>query len=148
MSDKRSEQTQGVLQGRVAQILNERELVINIGANNGVSKGMKFAVLAEVPTEVRDPQTKEPLDQIDREKVRVEASEVRPKIAICKTYRTIKTQGSYFWGNIRINELLNSPPNERKETLRAKDSALPPPLSPEDSYVKINDRVVLVEDND
>src|ERR1051325_2006161 len=77
--------------GRVAQILNARELVINIGADAGVTKGMKFAVMSKAATEIRDPDTGEVLDTIDREKVRVRAIEVRPRITICRTYlvRTI-----------------------------------------------------------
>lgn len=78
----------GVLQGQVAQILNEREVVINIGSNQGVRDGMKFAVLADEPTDVHDPVTGELLDKVDREKTRVEAVEVRPRITICRTYRT------------------------------------------------------------
>ena len=64
---------------RVAAILNARELAINIGSDGGVVQGMKFAVLAESPTIVTDPMTGDELDQIDREKVRVEAIEVSPK---------------------------------------------------------------------
>src|ERR1700728_922295 len=71
------------LTGRVAQILNERELVINIGSQAGVSNGMKFAILAEAPLKIIDPVTKELLDTIDRTKVCVKAHEVKPKVSIC-----------------------------------------------------------------
>ncbi len=74
------------LEGRVAQILSARELVINIGSSAGVSSKMKFAILSETPIEVRDPNTQEVLDLIDREKVRVEAVEVRPKVTICRRF--------------------------------------------------------------
>jgi len=85
------------LTGRVAQILNARELVINIGADSGVTEGMKFAVMSRSPTEIIDPDTNTVLDTVDREKVRVRASEVRPKITICKTYvvRTIPGRSGY-----------------------------------------------------
>ena len=75
------------LEGRVASILNARELVINIGSNTGVEQGQKFAVLAATPLQVTDPDSGAMLDEIDREKIRVEAHEVRPKITICRTYR-------------------------------------------------------------
>lgn len=138
------------LEGRVAQILNARELVINIGSENGVSPKMKFAVLSEQPLEVRDPDTGEVLDVIDREKVRVEASEVRPKISICRTYR-IKRIGGGALHATSLPSVVNvaslfEPPREIQETLEAKDSSLPPPLSPEESYVKIKDRVIQVSE--
>jgi len=128
------------LEGRVAQILSERELVINIGGDAGVEKGMKFAVLAESPNEILDPNTGELLDKIDREKVRVEASEVRPKITVCRTYKSYMTGGSV------IPELMKSFQERRevKQTLRIRDSDVPPPLSEAESYVKVKDRVIQV----
>lgn len=133
------------LEGRVAQILNARELIINIGSEQGVRPGTKFAVLAESPIEVRDPTTGEVLDVVDREKVTVEAADIKPRITICRTFRT-RTVGG---GGHRF--LMNpfpvdffSEPREVVETLRAKDASLPAPLSEEDSYVKINDRVIQI----
>jgi len=77
----------GRVEGRVAAILNARELAINIGRKHGVCLGMKFAVLAETPLEIRDPISGEVLDAVDREKVRVETTELRERISICRTYR-------------------------------------------------------------
>ncbi|HZG52453.1 MAG TPA: hypothetical protein VEZ40_09985 [Pyrinomonadaceae bacterium] len=139
------------LEGRVAQILNARELIINIGSEGGIKPKMKFAVLSEYPLEVVDPTTKEVLDVVDREKVRVEVSEIRPRIAICRTYRVKRiTGGALYQGVLSAvaNDQLFRPPREIPETLEAKDASLPPPLSPEDSYVKINDRVVQVFDSE
>ncbi len=56
------------LRGKIAQLLSDRELVINIGLKDGVSKGMRFAILAATPLEIRDPDTNELLESIDREK--------------------------------------------------------------------------------
>lgn len=146
MSEQQPDSTaKKTLEGRVAQILNERELVINIGADKGVSLGMKFAVLVETPTEVRDPITSELLDVLDREKVRVEASEVRPRVTVCKTYKVLRTRGGPLYGSFGS---LYDAPREATETLRAKDSSLPRPLAPEESYVKINDRVIQIADDD
>ena|SRR5713101_2584053 len=135
------------LEGRVAQILNARELVINLGSQNGVRQGMKFAVLAEFPIEIHDPVTNEMLGVVDREKVRVEATEVRERIAICRTYRTTKTGGSArsLFAAEEVRRLFE-PERVIVETLAVQDSQLPPPLKPEESYVKINDRVILIEE--
>lgn len=132
--------------GLVAQILNERELAINVGSVAGVTPGMKFKILAEKPIEIRDPVTKEVLDVVDREKIRVEASEIRQKMTICRTYREKQVPGSALWERFRLPslDLRIEPPHTEPETLRASDVSLPAPLSPDDSYIKINDRVIEV----
>jgi hypothetical protein len=139
------------IEGRVAQLLNARELVINIGSSGGVKPGMTFAVLADKPVEIRDPQTGDILDVVDREKVRVRATEIRPKIAICRTYRVTRVPPGPLYGAFTLAghlATLANPPREIPETLEADRHALPPPLDPDDSYVKINDRVVMVKEND
>lgn len=131
------------LRGLVAQIVNERELAINIGENHGVKKGMVFAVLAKSLLEIRDPETNEVLDSLEREKVRVEVTIVRPKIAICRTYKKKYVPAGPFGFN--TIELLSKSSREVIETLKADDSSYPEPLSEDESYVKIGDPVVHVE---
>ncbi len=134
-----------LLQGKVAKILTEREVVINIGSAQGVKKGMKFAILAPTPEEILDPETGEKLDVVDRPKVTVQATEVREKITICSTYRTTTLSGGALTLSYSIARLFD-PPRVVPETLRIEDSSLPAPLSPEESYVKIGDRVKQVEE--
>ncbi len=134
-----------LLQGKVAKILSEREVVINIGSAQGVKKGMRFAILAPTPEEILDPETGEALDVVDRTKVLVQATEVREKITICSTYRITKISGGALSTAYSFGRLFD-PPQEVPETLRIKDSSLPAPLSPEESYVKIGDRVKQVEE--
>lgn len=131
------------LEGKVAAILNERELVISIGAGDGVELGMKFKVLAECPTQVFDPETNEPLGTIDREKVRVQATELRERMSICRTYRTrYIPPGPWYPLSAFESARLFAPPREIPETLKVDDSSRLPPLPEEQSYVKIGDRVV------
>jgi hypothetical protein len=134
-----------LLQGKVAKILTEREVVINIGKVQGVTKGMRFAILAATPEEISDPETGEVLDVVDRTKVLVQATEVRERVTICSTYRTTKMSGGAFSTAYSLSRLFD-PPREIPETLRIEDSLLPAPLSPEESYVKIGDRVKQVEE--
>ena len=134
------------LEGRVAGILNARELVINIGSNHGVKEGIEFAVMAETPTKIVDPTTKEVLDTIDREKVRVQAKEVRPKVTICRTYRMKGGVGGFLRATQLsvLSQMMAQ--SATHETLRIEDSDMPAPLPEEESYVKINDRVVEVRE--
>lgn len=133
------------LEGRVASILNAREIVINIGSNVGVVAGQKFAVLAAAPIEIRDPESQKLLDTVDREKVRVEATEVRPCITICRTYRMKggmlePAPSLHYLPSVVMSSLVDAAP----ETLRVEDASVPPALAEEESYVKINDRIVSV----
>jgi hypothetical protein len=144
MTKEHVEQNQPLV-GRVAMVLNERELAINIGASSGVEVGMKFKVLADEPTEILDPETDESLGSIDREKVRVQAREVQERFSICRTYVTRRINGGPFYGLTGMSTSLArlyAPPREVPETLKAEDSSLLPPLSEKESYVKKGDRVV------
>jgi hypothetical protein len=130
------------LEGRVAAILNAKELVINIGAVNGVKLGSIFAILSEKPIVIKDPTTGDLLDQIDREKVRVKVIEVRERVAICSTYRM--TAGMDYSGVLSASKLLRAMEETKLETLKIADSGVPAPLTEEESYVKVNDRIVLI----
>lgn len=127
------------LEGRVAQILNERELVINIGSEAGVSKGMKFAVLADTPREIIDPVTKESLGLLDQEKVKVQAKQVLPKMAVCRTY-TFRRVGGELNPGRNIASMLG-PERQEYDTFNVENSSFPAPIDPSQSYVKIGDRV-------
>lgn len=133
-----------LIYGKVAAILNEREVVINIGSDQGVKKGMKFAILAATPEQIIDPDTGLVLDIVDRTKVFVQATEVREKIAICSTFRTTRTTGGALSTVYSFNRMFEAS-REIPETLRIQDSSRPKPLDPEESYVKRGDRVKQVE---
>lgn len=125
------------LEGKVAQLLNERQIVINIGRLDGVEAGMRFAVLAGKPIEVLDPDTGRSLGTLDQDKVRVESTQVLDQMTVCTTYET------KFVGSIVFFDLAQTfaPGRIIPKTLRATAAAYPAPLSPEDSYVKNGDRV-------
>lgn len=126
-----------LIEGKVAQLLNERELVINLGSNHGVKRGMKFSVMAtNAPVVVRDPDTGDILGNVDREKIRVEAIVVYELMTICRT-RSIANP-------LDIVQRLYLPPTRDHESLRADKSFYPAPISEEDSYVKPGDKVVQV----
>ncbi|HEX2988967.1 MAG TPA: hypothetical protein VHS06_12470 [Chloroflexota bacterium] len=128
------------LEGKVAQILNERELVINIGSAAGVIRGMRFAVLAATPVDVKDPDTGDVIDVVDRAKTHVEATEVRERITICGTYHR-----RYVGGSIQqVLKEMEQFSGWQRQTFRIGDGGLPKPIDPTESYVKIGDRVKLV----
>ncbi len=133
--------------GKVAQVLNERELVINIGRQDSVKAGDRFKVLSAASLDVRDPDTGEVLGSIEREKVRVKASQVFDNMTVCKTYRT------HWIGNYDLSPLEQTvasfmPRTKVTDTLRADRNDLPRELTLEESIVKIGDPVALVPDSD
>lgn len=127
-------------EGFVAQVLNDRELVITLGSDDGVRRGMKYAVLAPEPIQVVHPITNETLGTVDREKVRVQAVDVRARYTVCGTYET-KTIGGSLYSIGSIADAMN-PPRTVPKTFKATE--YPEPLSAEDSYVQTGDRVRLL----
>ena len=74
------------IRGRVAAVLNSRQLIINRGSDHSVEPGMCFSVLEEL--NVTDPDTGEPLVDIPREVVKVRVIDVHPRYAVAHTYET------------------------------------------------------------
>lgn len=75
------------IQGKVAAILNERDLVINRGESDGVSEGMLFQVTQpDVP--IRDPDSGLELGVLVRDKIKVRVVELHPHFSVAKTYET------------------------------------------------------------
>ena len=75
------------IEGKVAGILHERELVINRGAEAGVKERMRFKIV-EPQVDIKDPDTGEALGTVTHEKIRVEIVEVQPKFSKGRTYET------------------------------------------------------------
>ena len=130
------------IEGRVAQFLSAREIVLNIGSDVGVKAGMKFAVVEDRSIEVRDPLTGEILDTIEREKIRVEAVDVRKKIAICETYRIRRITPPIL--RFQAEWASNFEPSEVPETFPVGEGSIPNQSPAEDRYVKVNDRVIQI----
>ncbi len=78
------------IEGKVAAIVNERDLAINQGSDNGVTEGMIFKVM-ERPLKIIDPDNRTALGELSREKVRVKISDVQPMFSVGKTYETYQT---------------------------------------------------------
>ena len=135
-----------VKEGKVAAILNERELVVNLGAEADVEEGMKFVVM-EPGQQIIDPDTQEILGAFSREKIRVEIFDVKPKYSVGRTYQTyiVNVGGA----PTTFSHLLGEPRREvtRVRTLRTDNTASLEPMDETKSFVKIGDPVVLVEDS-
>lgn len=133
------------LEGLVAAIVSEEELAITLGSRDGVTKGMKFIVLAQTPLEIRHPVSNKLLKTLDRPKAYVKASDVDEEVTICRTYRTYTVGGSF---SSTVMDWMQ-PTRRVREKLKAEDAAVSPPLDESESYVKVGDRVkALLEEDD
>ena len=139
------------IRGKVAQILNTRELVINLGSNDGITPGMYFDVMNPKGMDIEDPDTGDILGSIERPKVRVKVSRVETKLSIASTYKSRKINiggkgGGHILGSSLMSQYLAPPKWVTKyETLKTQEKTWEN-LDEKESYVKIGDPMVQVID--
>lgn len=138
------------IRGKVAKVLSDREIVMNIGNKHNVQRGMFFDIRAAGDSEIIDPDTGEVLGEIDRPlvKARVKVTSVEDKFAVATTYRTerVNVGGSSVLHSLRI---ALGPPQwtTRVERIRSHERA-EGVLSESERYVTIGDSVVQVSDEE
>ena len=142
-----------LIRGKVARVLNKREIAINIGSDHGVTVGMYFDVLSANETDIIDPDTKKVLGSIERPKVRVKITHIQEKLSVATTYKSklVKIGGSSSRASVildtalSLSSLYNTPARTIKkyETLEKKGET-ETPLDEEKSIVKTGDTVVQV----
>ena len=136
-----------LIRGKVARILNSREIAINVGSDDGVSTGMYFDVLDQNYEEIRDPDTQELLGSIQRPKIRVKIMMVQEKLSLASTYKTrrVNVGGTAdFLLAASLSRALTPPKWVTKhETLKTQEKTWEN-LEEEKSYVKTGDPVVQV----
>jgi len=134
------------IRGKVARILNSRELAINVGSIDGVMLGMQFDVLEATGVDIKDPDTGETLGSVRRAKIRVEVVKVQGRLSVASTFmkRVVNVGGLAALPEIHmgIYSRMLTPPKyvKRYETLKSTETTLEP-LSEGESYVKLGDTV-------
>ncbi len=109
---------------------------------------MKFKV-TEPELSLKDPDTGESLGSLAREKIRIRIVEVQPRFSIGKTYETYVVNVGGTAAGMIFGALGQSVPRQevtRVRTLRLDNSISLAPMNEEDSFVKVGDPVVQVED--
>ncbi|GAA3310899.1 hypothetical protein [Arthrobacter ramosus] len=133
------------IEGRVAQIMTEHELVINRGSEHGVEIGMRFKILRPRGSDIRDPDTGEVIGSVELMKTVVKVIEVQEKLCVARTFRTIETKGGSLYPSLSMASMLAAP-TRRIETLRTDETRVQQDLDAADSYVKIGDPAVQAYD--
>lgn len=135
-----------MIRGKVARVLNSREVAINIGRNHGVVLGMFFDIMDRVYEDIKDPDTNELLGSIGRPKVRVKITRVEEKLSLASTYRKweVNVGGSGLGAMTGLSQLLMPPKwTTKHETLKTGEKTWEA-LDEEKSFVKTGDPVVQV----
>ncbi len=80
-----------MIYGKVARILSEKEVVLNVGLADGVKEGDVFVIFSE-GERIIDPETGEDLGPLENVKGRVTVSHVMEKMSRAKTSTYQQTQ--------------------------------------------------------
>lgn len=137
--------------GKVIRILNDREIVLNRGATDGLAEGDYIGIIDPETEDMKDPDTEENLGSIRRYKVALRITQVSERLAIAATYKTKRVnvggsgdpmRGILGWA------ATTAPP--KYETLVEKlrlDERAGKPLGPSESRVQEGDQFeVITED--
>lgn len=133
------------IRGKVAAILSRRELILNLGADDGVELGMRFVILNSKGIDVRDPDTGKVLGTVEVPKTVVKIVRVDgPHLSVGRTFRTIAGSPGISSALLGMSSITGTP--SRTETLDIESgSSLKAELSEEESYVKPGDLAVSTE---
>ena len=122
--------------GKVAAIIDEFSVVINVGRNQGVKEDMTFKIVAE-KGEIKDPDTKEVLGFIEYPKATVAVVHVREKFSIAKSYETRQIR-PYI---VPIPDLFGPRTVTKELPLAEEDLEI---LEPIDKNIRVGDKVVQI----
>ncbi|WP_139199281.1 hypothetical protein [Curtobacterium sp. MCBA15_013] len=129
--------------GSVAQIVSDRELILNRGSENGVREGMYFAVLDPGFRGVTDPETGESLGDFRVVKVTVRAVEVAPRLTLARTFRTrtvnVGGTNASFGSLSTVAAALSAPRYIEQVERLVLDENARRPIEPEESVVDRGD---------
>jgi hypothetical protein len=91
------------VEGKVAKVLGNREIVINRGRDAGVRAGMVFEVFAPEGEEVWDPDTGETLGTVEDVKAKAEVIEVKDRLAVARLITADNPFGAAGIGEMQEN---------------------------------------------
>ena len=136
------------IRGKIAKIINSRDLAINIGSEQGVEVNMLFDVLTPRGYDIADPDTGEILGSLDVPKTRVKIKRVYPKLSVASTYRSTRVNVGGSGLGFTYSSLFQPPKwVNQYETLKTNDTTWEG-LEEVDSYVATGDPVVQVLSED
>lgn len=133
--------------GKVAQLIDDRTLVINRGSSDGVKVGMKFMVYDQTGKSVVDPDTNNELGKIKLPKIKVQISHADEKYSVAETYifKEINVGGVNPLSN--ISNVLSPPKYVKQYETFEIDESTRKKIDKEKSIVTVGDIVEQITDN-
>jgi hypothetical protein len=136
--------TDGLVHGKVAQLLNVKQLALNVGRDQGVAEDMEFFVLNRNAGTIRDPDTSKPLGTLRLPKIRVKVTLLADEFSVAEVQGT-RHRGGYPLG---FPNWLLSGGGDFPLTLKASDHPGVAEIEDKDSIVQVGDPVIQVEDSE
>jgi hypothetical protein len=129
------------IRGKVARVLNNRQVALNKGSVDGIQIGMVFKILSPKGSEITDPDTGEIIGSVELEKTSVKVTSVQDRVSVASTFRTHKVNAG--GSELKPVTSLFEPPKweTRVETLKTDENANEE-LPEEESYIRTGDPVV------
>jgi len=123
----------GLLHGKVAKLLNVREVALNIGSKDGVTNGMKFLVLNPNAGDIQDPDTNVVLGTLQLPKLQLTVNFVADEFSVAEVAGTRRGFGlpSIFYEQSGLDL-----------TLKRRDHPGVEDIDPKESIVKVGDPVI------
>jgi len=130
-----------MITGKVAQILNDREVIVNRGSTHGIRVGMYIGIIDPLSMDVVDPDTGESIGGIRRIKVTLKITQVSDRLAVAATFKTqrVNTGGSGLIGLGTATRYLEAPKYEERVERLGFDSTSARPLDESQSKVQVGD---------
>lgn len=91
------------VEGKVAKVLGNNEVVLNRGREHGVRHGMVFEIFAPEGDEVWDPDTGETLGTVEDVKAKAEVTEVKERLSVAKLQAGDNPFGAMNMGDMQEN---------------------------------------------
>lgn len=138
-----------VIRGKVAKVLNTREVALNVGSKEGVEVGMLFNILDAKGENICDPDTGETLGSILRPKIKVKISSVQERFSVARTYRKVEVNIGGRGPNIAPLAFSFMPPKiiTKDETFKTDETTWED-LEESESFVKTGDPVIQIFNED
>ena len=84
------------IEGKISQILDVYNVVINKGINDGVTERMSFVIFSiSSSDEIKDPDTQESLGKLELVKGYVTAVHIQERVTICVAEKRTETKDDY-----------------------------------------------------
>lgn len=107
---------------QVVKILSDRDLVIDAGKKRGVEEGMIFSIMGS--EEIRDPDSKEIIEVVEYEKIRVKVSFVGDEVAVAGVFSDSKSEDDSLLGSGRFFGRNKREGPDWNRSVKVKDAAI------------------------